>query len=191
MHYTLRDTIFRAAHQAGMRPKLEPGSLLPHDPERRPADILLMSTPFLRQNQWRRYSQLALDFALVSPFSLSSIGRGVAEIGAAARFYVEKKRQDRGTQEACQAQQIGFEPIVFETMGGCEFGAHQLLKSLCQECDRVLSRSDGSTKSFLKGRISIDIQRGLSHILERCRTAQLAEGDTEGHIRRFIHECSG
>ena len=40
-------------------------------------------------------------------------------------------------------------------------------------------------------RISIDIQRGLSHILERCRTAQLAEGDTEGHIRRFIHECSG
>ncbi|CAE7250211.1 unnamed protein product, partial [Symbiodinium natans] len=191
MHYTLRDTIFRAAHQAGMRPKLEPGSLLPHDLERRPADILLMSTPLLRQNQWRRYSQLALDFALVSPFSLSSIGRGVAEIGAAARFYAEKKRQDRGTQEACQAQQIGFEPIVFETMGGCEFGAHQLLKSLCQECDKVLSRSDGSTKSFLKGRISIDIQRGLSHILERCRTAQLAEGDTEGHIRRFIHECSG
>ena len=122
---------------------------------------------------------------------VTSIGRGVAEIGAAARFYAEKKRQDRGTQEACQAQQIGFEPIVFETMGGCEFEAHQLLKSLCQECDKVLSRSDGSTKSFLKGRISIDIQCGLSHILERCRTAQLAGGDTEGHIRRFIHECSG
>ena len=191
MYYTLRDTVFRAAHQAGMRPKLEPGSLLSHDPGRRPADILLTNTPLLRQHQWRRYSQLALDFALVSPFSLSSMGRGVAELGAATRKYAEKKYQDRGTQEAYQAQQIGFEPIVFETMGGCELGAHQLLKNLCQECDKVLSKSDGSTKSFLKRRISIDIQRGLSHILEYCRNAQLAEDDTEGYIRRFVHEHCG
>ena len=81
MHY-----IFRAARQVGMRPKLEPGSLLPHDPECRPADILLMNIPLLRQNQWRRYSQLALDFVLISPFSLSSIGRGVAKIGGSRAF---------------------------------------------------------------------------------------------------------
>ena len=76
-------------------------------------------------------------------------------------------------------------------MMGCEFGDHQFLKGLYQEYDKVLGRPDGSTKSFLKRRISIDIQCDLFHILEYYWIFQFVEGDMEEHIRRFVHEYNG
>ena len=109
------------------------------------------------------------------------------EVGAATRTYAEKKRNDRGTQEACQAQQMGFEPIVDKTLEGCELGTRQLLKNLCQQCDKVLNKSDGSTKSFLKGRISIVIPYDISHILEHFGWSK----SLRARKPRFIHECSG
>ena len=72
------------------------------------------------------------------------------------------------------------------TTGGCEQGAHRLLKSLCQEYDRNQGRKSGVTKSILKGGISIDIQWGISFMLGRCR-ANHGSGDTGGGIiSRFL-----
>ena len=75
MHYTLCDTIFRVVREAGTWPKLEPGGLLPNAEGRRPTDVLLLSTPLLKQNEWQRFPQLALDFVLVSPSTAKIIGR--------------------------------------------------------------------------------------------------------------------
>ena len=180
---------FRVAREAGTRPKLEPGGLLPNAEGRRPADVLLLSTPLLKQNEWQRFPQIALDFALVSPYTAVAIGRQSPNPASAAAVYAETKRQDKGILQACHAQQLGFEPIVFETTGGCEQRAHRLLKSLCQEYDRNQGRKSGVTKSILKGRISIDIQWGISFMLGRCR-ANHGSGDAGGGIiPRFLQEC--
>ena len=188
MHYTLRDSIYTVAERAGMRPRLEVAGLLPNAEGRRPADILCVATPLLQQNSWRKYPRLALDIALVSPYATSAFNLGASGSGGAATAYAERKRRDRNTETACQAQNMGFEPVVFETTGGCEMGARGLLKSICQECDRATNSPLGTTKQDLKIRLSIDIQRGLSHILHKCRAAQASTDVAQGAIGRFLQE---
>ena len=188
MHYTLRDSIYAVAERAGMRPRLEAAGLLPNAEGRRPADILCIATPLLQQNSWRKYPRLALDIALVSPYAASIFRSAASGSGVAAAAYAERKRRDRNTETACQAQNLGFEPIVFETTGGCEMGARGLLKSICQECDRATNSPLGTTKQDLKIRLSIDIQRGLSHILHKCRAAQASTDVAQGAIGRFLQE---
>ena len=61
----------------------------------------------------------------------SHFNLAASDSGGVAAAYAERKRRDRNTEAACQAQNLGFEPIVFETTGGCEMGARGLLKNIC------------------------------------------------------------
>ena len=136
----------------------------------------------------REYPRLALDIALVSPYATSIFNLAVSGSGGAATTYAERKRRDRNTETACQAQNMDFEPIVLETTGGCETGARGLLKSICQECDRAANSPLGTTKYDLKIRFSINVQRGLSHILHKCRASEASTDVIQGAIGRFLQE---
>ena len=146
MHYTLRDSIYAVAERAGMRPRLEVAGLLPNAEGRRPADILCV----LQHNSWRKYPRLALDIALVSPYTTSIFNLAASGSGRAATAYAERKRRDRNTETACQAQNMSFEPVIFEITGGCEMDARGLLKSVCQEYDRAMNSPLGTSKQDLK-----------------------------------------
>ena len=110
MHYTLYDMVFRVAREAGTWPKFEPGGLLPNAEGRRPTDILLVTIPLLKQNEWQRFLQIALDFTLVSPFTAVAIGRQFPNPASVAAIYAEIKRQDKGIFAG-----ISYETIWFRT----------------------------------------------------------------------------
>ena len=75
-----------------------------------------------------------------------------------------------------------------KSIGDCEMGARGFLKSICQEYDRITNSPLDITKQDLKIRFSIDIQRGLSHILHKCRAAQASMDVAQGAIGRFPQE---
>ena len=70
MHTALRNIVYALAVQASAQPQLEPQNLIPTEPALRPADVLLRSTPQIRSSSWKKFPSLALDFAIVSPFTV-------------------------------------------------------------------------------------------------------------------------
>ena len=96
-HIIFRDCIYRLAQEAGLRPQLEVPGLLPEAPQRRPADIFLPSTTLLWQTAWRRYPSLALDCAILSPFTISAPAKAAEDPAATARTYAEFKRSSQDT----------------------------------------------------------------------------------------------
>ena len=71
--------------------KFESGRLLPNAEGYRPADILLLSIPLLKQNEWQRFSPIILDFVLVSPYMVVAIGRQSLDPANPAVTYIEIK----------------------------------------------------------------------------------------------------
>ena len=63
-----------------------------------------------------------------------------------------------------------------------------LLKNIYQEYDRIMNSPLETIKQDLKIRISIGIQRGLSHILYKCRAAQASMDEAQGTIGRLLQE---
>ena len=53
-----------------LQSQIEPEGILPTEQGRRPADVLFVPTPLCRQSQWALYPYIALDFAVVSPFTV-------------------------------------------------------------------------------------------------------------------------
>ena len=82
LYSTIKNAAFRMASHAAARPVLEPMGFLPDVPNLRPADVLLMSTPFGKRTTRRRFPRLALDFAVTSPFAQASIA-GAAQTSLA------------------------------------------------------------------------------------------------------------
>ena len=111
------------------------------------------------------------DIVLVSPYATSIFNLAVSGTGGVATAYAERKRRDRKTETACQAQNMDFEPIVFEIIGSYEMGARRFLKNIYQECDRATNSPLDTTKQDLKIRFSIDIQRGLSQFISCTNVA--------------------
>ena len=70
LHNQSRDAFFRCLSNAALGARLDPEGILPTEQGRRPADILFVPTPLGRQSQWALYPQIALDFAVVSPFKV-------------------------------------------------------------------------------------------------------------------------
>ena len=58
-------------------------------------------------------------------------------VGGAATVYVERKCRDRNMETTYQIQNMDFEPIIFESIGGCEMGTRGFLKNIFQEWDRI------------------------------------------------------
>ena len=79
---------FHAHNKRHVRPKIPP-----EVPQRPPTDVFLPITSLLKQTSWRRYSNLALDYIVVSPFVISVPTRMVEEPATIAKAHIEYKRQ--------------------------------------------------------------------------------------------------
>ena len=179
VHHSLRDCLYRLAQEANLRPQLEASGLLPDAPQRRPADVLLPTTNLLKQTSWRRYSSLALDCAVVSPFAISAPARATEEPAATAKAYAEHKRRAQDTARQCATQNIGFQPIIFEMLGGCDLETASFLNGLCQDHDGVQHRRPGSCRRLLQTRVAFLLQRHIGQTLMKYRRAQAKSGSED------------
>ncbi|CAE8721897.1 unnamed protein product [Polarella glacialis] len=130
-HNALRNFIFRFAAAAGLRTELEkPGLLVPARPGdvdsslRRPADVYLPS--------WTNGSPVALDFAVTAPQRQETIAEAARCPQAAANAYSDHKRAFLGTEAACLAAGVGFQPMVVESTGAWSTEAAAVLWQLAK-----------------------------------------------------------
>ena len=140
-----------------MNPVLEATGLLPDDPNCRPADVLISAPPTLRQNSWSKYPRVALDVAVTSPFQSSALATNATGALRAASQYAQRKRAHTAIAARCAAVDLGFEPIVFESLGGIEQGARDLLVSLCGRVDERSRRAAGYSFQECLGRLNFDL----------------------------------
>ena len=161
MLHTLRNTIFTLAQQAGATPQLEPQGLLPESAELRPADVLIHTSPSIRASSWQKFPKLALDFAIVSPFAVSTLRESASQPFSAASRYADRKRTTHDIANKCAKQLIGFEPMVWESTGGVHEESEVIVDSLCQMRDARFGLRVGSSKNQIRARISMDLQRGF------------------------------
>ena len=186
LHNQIRDAFFRCLSNAALGARLEPEGILPTEQGRRPAGVLFVPTPLCRQSQWALYPHIALDFAVVSPFKVGEFQVAAEKAQGIASSYAQIKRSHHATQERCRAQGIGFEPVVFEMLGGLEAEAVRLCESLCQAVDRKTQQFLGHTRLRLMSRISIDIQRHVYRCCERTRMSNLTTPEGCEASRAFL-----
>ena len=128
-HNGLRNFIYRFAAAAGLHPELErQGLLLParateaDQSRRRPADVYLPT--------WTGGSPVALDFAVTAPQRQEILAASSQEALASATAYSSSKREHLGTEAACLAQGVLFQPMVVETTGAWSPEASKVLYQL-------------------------------------------------------------
>ena len=186
LHNQIRDAFFRCLSNAALGARLEPEGILPTEQGRRPADVLFVPTPLCRQSQWALYPHIALDFAVVSPFKVGEFQVAADKAQGIASSYAQTKRSYHATQERCRAQGIGFEPVVFEMLGGLEAEVVRLYESLCQAVDRKTQQFLGHTRLRLMSRVSIDIQGHVHRCCERARMSNLTTPEGCEASRAFL-----
>ena len=169
MHNGIRDIIYHEYRRVNHNAKIEPIGLIDEDHYRRPADTLLVQNSAIEQSDRTKYSNIALDFAVVSPFTVANLNHSSRTVLAAAKNYAQRKRSDRNTQQRCNDRNLGFEPIVFESTGGLEPEGAKVLESICKYIAARTERSNQSVIDRIKIKISILIQRSLHKSIEKRR----------------------
>ena len=158
LHNYIRDEICRFLSGGGLGLKIEPVGLLPDEPDRRPADLLTIPSALGHQSSWHFLPRIAIDFAVVSPFRM-------ARRRLATDSYATSKRLNRATHTSCREQWIRFESIVFDHAGGMNEEGKRILDSLWKGVDGPSGSQAGRTRYMLQERISIALQRYISHCL--------------------------
>ena len=118
---------------------------------------------------------LALDCAIVSSFVTHVLGESANHQLSAASKHAERKRLFSRMCERCAAQNIGLEPLGWESTGGMTPETSSILDSLCRVADGRMGIISGTTRGKLSARISIDLQRGF-HAACTLQRAQQAAG---------------
>ena len=165
-HNGVRNIIFNLCCRAGLRPEIEKsGLLLPARPsdtasQRRPADVYLPC--------WTGGLPAALDFAITAPQRQDIVGEAARTPLAAAKAYSQTKRSHLATQEACEAQNIRFLPMVCETTGAWAPEALEVLQLIC----KAAASHTGTDHSAL-----------LQETLQRC-AASIRRANARAHFKR-------
>ena len=168
-HNGVRNIIFNLCCKAGLRPEVEkPGLLLPARPsdntsQRRPADVYLPC--------WTGGMPTALDFAVTSPQRQDIVGEASHTPLAAAKAYSHTKRSHLGTQVACEALGIRFQPMVCETTGAWAPEALEVLQLIC----KAAAAHTGTDHASL-----------LQDTLIRC-AASIRRANARAHFKRHSH----
>ena len=181
-HNAVRNLVFKAAVRGGLRPVLEAPGLLGPPGSERPADELLHAPPSLAQGSARLFERVALDFAVVSPFTVARASEASNRVQLhAASTYAGAKRAKNSTEARCQAAGLGFEPIVFETVGGVEKGGQRILESLIKEIWKRTQCTYVEELQRLVSSISLVLMRAWDKAVEKRSPAagQYAAGDLE------------
>ena len=95
---------------------------------------------------------------------------------SAASKHAERKRLSSRMWERCAAQNIGFEPLVWESTGGYDARNFVHFGFFVPGSRREAGIKYGTTRGKLSARISIDLQRGF-HAACTLQRAQQAAGD--------------
>lgn len=169
-HY-VRHTVFRQAREARLKTELERTRLLlptwpdsdPSPGNRRPADVYL---PY-----WFAGSPVALGFATTAPQRQECLAQAAAESLAAASNYDVKKRTFLGTEAACLAAGVIFEPMVAKTSGAWSSNATQLLKAICESAAVRTGRCKNAEYQKLLQRLCVDIGRTNAKAVKRSTTS--------------------
>ena len=163
-HNETRNTVYRQGQGAGARPELEKSGLLsglgwPGVAGHRPADTLLCSTAGVRTGKRRTRLRVALDIGIVCPQAHSHIGAGAGKVLGAASEYVNTKCKHQDTEKKCEEAGIEYQPMIFESFGGIESEAEEVLKSLSRLVADNTRTPYGEVAQRLWQRISVDLQR--------------------------------
>ena len=110
---------------------------------------------------------MALDVAVVSPFTPTALRAAADECLATAKAYAQTKRRYKDTQRLCEEAGIGFEPIIFESTGGLDPEGQKVLESVFRGVARSTGKDKAEVVRRMKGRISIDLCRAQSRALHR------------------------
>ena len=105
IHIMFRNDISRYVAMAGLQPILEPTGLLSDSPQLKPIDILITAPPSLKSNSRRRFSRLAVDLAVTSPFQNHLLAEAAEQEFVSVTKYADRKRQ-QGWHGICRGSSI-------------------------------------------------------------------------------------
>ena len=136
LYNCIRDEVCRLLSGGRFRLKIEPLGCLPDEPDRRSADLLTIPSALCRQSSWHFLPRIAIDFIFIFSFRMAR-GHLATEENAII------KRLNQAPHNRCREQGIGFEPIVFDHVGGMNEEGKRILDSLCKAVDGPNRRPAG------------------------------------------------
>ena len=111
---------------------------------------------------------VALDFAVTAPQRQDIVGEASRTPLAAAIAYSHTKRSHLGTQDACEALGIRFQPMVCETSGAWAPKALEVLQLIC----KAAASHTGTNHCAI-----------LQETLSRC-AASIRRANARAHFKR-------
>jgi hypothetical protein len=180
-HNDVRNFVHEECRKAGFQPELEKMGLLDN---RRPADVLI-HTGACKLSRDQKHDKVALDFAVISPFTPQRLREGKPCLDAAAS-YANSKREHQNTERQLEEKNISFEPVVFLTTGGVDSDARRVLEKIAEEIARRTHDDRGSVLGRIRTRISIILARSLQASIEKRRNLESCREDSEkGLFKEF------
>lgn len=136
-------------------------------------------------------NRIALDFAVIN-----ALGRGhwresrerLAEPGAAAERYAEKKRNFRNTAQRCEEAGVRFVPIVFTAQGSMTKEAGAILHTLANAVAVAENGDPLKYKQDLWHRIALAIARHGASAIKRRRVP--VHSATSAACQRELDRCT-
>ena len=197
-HNDIRDEVFHWCSRARLHPHLEKTGLLHHlgtpDVRRRPADVLICRrSGFLHDlpggNALVRNGQVALDFAVINALGQGHLDRTLEGPLHAAIAYSQRKSSYKDTRAACAAENIAFEPIVFEAQGGVEPRGAAILHRIAEAVATVEGKDVVKIKSQMLQRLAVILARGCASAIRRRDVSRNVSSLT-GPSTRLLRECA-
>ena len=110
---------------------------------------------------------------MIRPFQSSTLATNATGVLRAASQHAQRKRAHAAVATRRAAGSLGFEPIIFESLGGLEQGARDLLVSLYNRIDERYRRATGYSFQECLDHLNFDLQRGFHRIIETQRVLRM------------------
>jgi hypothetical protein len=191
-HNENRDTLHKQAKARGTRPELEKTKLLAglnrnvNLGGRRPADTLLHSTGGIHTARGRQMGKIALDVGIVNPQAASHIHNAARETLGAAKGYTQHKRERNDTDRLCMQAGVDYQPMVWESLGGCSAEASEVVKSL----NRLVANNTNTPLAEVAHRFwqrtSVDLQKANHRAWAKRALCEDCCPSARSHSARFL-----
>ena len=151
---------------------------------RRPADTFVQSGAVIKTGTGRNLLNVALDVGIINPQAPTNVTKASEGTLEAADKYTEKKRAFQNTDALCAAAGIDYQPLVFESFGGCSAEARETLKSI----NRLVANNTNTPTSEVARRfwqkVSTEIQKSNHRSFAKRTVKQ--QFYNESASRRFL-----
>ena len=110
---------------------------------------------------------------MIRPFQSSTLATNATGVLRAASQHAQRKRAHAAVATRRATGSLGFEPIIFESLGGLEQGARDLLVSLYNRIDERYRRATGYSFQEYLDHLNFDLQREFHRIIETQRVLRM------------------